>query len=123
MYAPINNILAVKGEINQTTFDTINQLIDAVETHESKPRIKKEYDHDKEVNYFFYETNGEPFEELARLIERMFYPCEVYFASADYDGHAWKYCKKIGKGEYERKLTCIDSLVPSVFKEFVEIEN
>jgi predicted adenine nucleotide alpha hydrolase (AANH) superfamily ATPase len=123
MYSPINNILAIKGEISQPTFDTINNLIDNVETRQSKPRIKREYDPNAKVNYFFYETNGEPLEELARLIQRMFSPCEVYFASVDYDGHAWKYCKRIGKNEEERKLTCIDSLVPSAFKEFVENED
>jgi hypothetical protein len=121
-YSPVNNILVIKGDV-----DTINAVLNDSEV---KDRFSKVTDDmlpvnnlsaDKKSNeiWIYYETNGEPYEEVPELIKKKYPKLRVFFSSIDYEEYCFAYYKEFGvHGEYNYN-TSDEEKIDKIFNTFV----
>jgi hypothetical protein len=121
-YSPVNNILVIKGDV-----DTINAVLNDSEV---KDRFSEVTDDmlpvnnlsvDKKSNeiWIYYETNGEPYEEVPELIKKKYPKLRVFFSSIDYEEYCFAYYKEFGvHGEYNYN-TSDEEKIDKIFNTFV----
>ncbi len=121
-YSPVNNILVIKGDA-----DTLNAVLNDNEVEDMFSKVT-EYtfpvkntlsDGDLNEVWIYYETNGEPYEEVPAFIKKKYPKLRVFFSSIDYDEWCFAYYKEFGKdNEYEYK-TRDDEKIDEIFNNFV----
>lgn len=98
-YAPINNILVLKGKADKTTIESVKTKLSefAIEPIvEMKPRSSYKNVDLHEV-WLYFTTNGRPYEEeVKKAVRRSFPKIKFYFSSTDFDGFEWNYYKRLG---------------------------
>lgn len=121
-YSPVNNILVIKGDA-----DTLNAVLNDSEVEDMFSKVT-EYtfpvkntlsDGDSNEVWIYYETNGEPYEEVPAFIKKKYPKLRVFFSSIDYDEWCFAYYKEFGKdNEYEYK-TRNEEKIDEIFNNFV----
>ena len=121
-YSPVNNTLVLKGDV-----DTLNSVLN---DREVKDMLSKATDYKVPVNtissdgesnevWIYYETNGEPYEEVPAFIKKKYPNLRVFFSSIDYDEWCFAYYKEFGvNGEYNYH-TRNEEKIDKIFYNFV----
>lgn len=123
-YAPVNNILVLRGKI-----DEINAVLQNVEiksmfseiTKDKFPAVKAtpaNLDNGDEY-WIFYETDGEPHEEFPEYIKDKYPELRVFFSSIDYDEFCFAYYKEFGVDAEYNYRTRNDQIMEQKFNDFV----
>jgi hypothetical protein len=98
-YSPVNNILVIKGDV-----DTLNAVLNDSEvkakfnevTDDTFPAKNISSDGESDEVWIYYETNGEPYEEVPEFIKKKYPTLRVFFSSIDYDEWCFAYYKEFG---------------------------
>lgn len=121
-YSPVNNILVIKGDA-----DILNAVLNDSEVKDRFSKVTDDTFHvnnissDGELNevWIYYETNGEPYEEVPEFIKKKYPKLRVFFSSIDYDEWCFAYYKEFGvNGEYNYH-TRNDEKIDKIFNNFV----
>lgn len=123
-YAPVNNILVLRGDL-----DTINSVLQNTEIKSAFSGITKDklpgdkatptnLDNGDEY-WIFYETDGEPHEEFPELIKNKYPNLRVFFSSIDYDEFCFAYYKEFGVDREYNYRTRNDQIMEKKFNDFV----
>ena len=124
-YAPVNNILVLRGKI-----DAINAVLQNVEiksmfseiTKDKFPAVKDTPDYldNGDEYWIFYETDGEPHEEFPKYIKDTYPELRVFFSSVDYDEWCFAYYKEFGVDAEYNYSTTNDQIMEQKFNNFVK---
>lgn len=100
MYAPINNILVVKGAITEEIKTAIKAKIAEFSIEGINAVVPKGIE--DEV-WFYFTTNRTPNEkEVGESVKETYPQLRVFYSSTDFDGFEWNYYKEIGvDGEHK----------------------
>lgn len=117
-YSPVNNILVIKGDV-----DTINAVLNDSEVKDRFSEVTDDAFPVKDRNsneiWIYYETNGEPYEEVPELIKNKYPKLRVFFSSIDYEEYCFAYYKEFGvHGEYNYN-TSDEEKIDKIFNTFV----
>ena len=121
-YSPVNNILVIKGDV-----DAINAVLNDSEvkakfsevTDDTFPVNNISSDGELDDVWIYYETNGEPYEEVPEFIKKKYPKLRVFFSSIDYNEWCFAYYKEFGvHGEYNYN-TRNDEKINKIFNNFV----
>jgi len=117
-YSPVNNILVIKGDV-----DTINAVLNDSEVKDRFSKVTDDAFPVKNRNsneiWIYYETNGEPYEEVPELIKKKYPKLRVFFSSIDYEEYCFAYYKEFGvHGEYNYN-TSDEEKIDKIFNTFV----
>lgn len=117
-YSPVNNTLVMKGDV-----DTLNAVLNDSEVKEKFSEVTDDMFpvKNKKSNevWIYYETNGEPYEEVPEFIKKKYPNLRVFFSSIDYDEWCFAYYKEFGvQGEYNYH-TKNEEKIDEIFDNFV----
>ena len=98
-YSPVNNILVIKGDV-----EMLNAVLNDSEvkakfnevTDDTFPVKNLSSDGESNEVWMYYETNGEPHEEVPVFIKKKYPKLRVFFSSIDYDEWCFAYYKEFG---------------------------
>ena len=126
-YAPVNNILVIKGKV-----DTLNELMQDRSISDKFSEVTddvfpcRNFDPSSESDeaelWWYYETNGEPHEEVPVLIKKTYPKLRVFFSSIDYDEWCFAYYKEFGMGGIDPEYnygTRNEEKIDKIFENFV----
>lgn len=117
-YSPVNNTLVMKGDV-----DTLNAVLNDSEVKDKFSEVTDDMFpvKNKKSNevWIYYETNGEPYEEVPEFIKKKYPKLRVFFSSIDYDEWCFAYYKEFGvQGEYNYH-TRNEEKIDEIFDNFV----
>ena len=98
-YSPVNNILVIKGDVemlNAVLNDSDVKAKFNEVTNDTFPVKNISADGESDEVWMYYETNGEPHEEVPVFIKKKYPKLRVFFSSIDYDEWCFAYYKEFG---------------------------
>ena len=130
-YSPVNNTIVIKGDtdtlisvLNDSEVkDKFSEVTDVPFPVKNIPSGKSNEvcicDGKLNEVWIYYETDGEPYEEVPEFIKKKYPTLRVFFSSIDYDEGCFAYYKEFGvNGEYNYN-TRNDEKIDKIFDNFV----
>lgn len=126
-YAPVNNTLVLKGKrkdvcdmlLDRSIMDALNGVCTDTEPLNMND-FNPEPENEDVLFWLYYETNGEPHEEVPEMIKQTYPSLRVFFSSIDYEEYCFAYYKEIGTDVEYNYNTRNEKKIDEIFEDFVE---